>query len=96
MQCKEEPIIHLLKMNSYDSQLQALNNIISDPDKLSKETEKYFKLCSNTYSNIFEPLYNRYYLGAKYRGWLPSLITKKTMAMTASSTNMLIMVYFFF
>ena len=25
-----------------------------------------------------------------------SLITKKTMAMTASSTNMLIMVYFFF
>ena len=77
MQCKEEPIIHLLKMNSYDSQLQALNNIISDPDKLSKETEKYFKLCSNTYSNIFEPLYNRYYLGAKYRGWLPSLITKK-------------------
>lgn len=84
VQCKDVPNIQLLKKNSYDLQLQELNDIISDHGQLSKETKKYYNLCSNTYSNIFEPFNNRFYLGAKYRGWLPSLITKKKKNMASN------------
>ena len=44
---------------------------------LKKKQNEYYRKSSPQYENIFEPVRNRYFLGAKRRGWLPSLISKK-------------------
>lgn len=76
-QCAENPCVELLDKDAYTERIKVLNGIISNPEKLKQETEKYYKACAEGYSKIFEPCNNRFYLGAKARGWLPSFISKK-------------------
>jgi poly-gamma-glutamate synthesis protein (capsule biosynthesis protein) len=73
-QCSNLPQVHLLEMNSFDSDLKKLNMIISDPMELNQAIAHYYESCASYYSEIFEPCNNRYYLACKRRGWLPSLI----------------------
>lgn len=74
-QCAEEPKVELLAKDKYNSTIRELNSIINKPELLREKTEKYYKECENTYSNVFEPIRNRWYLGAKRRGWLPSFVS---------------------
>ncbi len=76
-QCDAEPRVELLSHNAFDAKLAELNAIINNPTWLMATVEAYYATCTKTISNIFEPLYNRYYLAAKIRGWLPSLVSKK-------------------
>lgn len=75
-QCEENATIILLTASAYSNRIKELNSIISNPVTLSKKVDEYFKSCSDQYSRVFEPIQNRYYLGAKKRGWCPSLISK--------------------
>ncbi len=75
-QCDEMPIVRLIGNDSFNTKLDELNSIISDSEKLREEVDKYYKSCELSYSSIFEPLNNRYYMALKCRGWLPSLIGK--------------------
>lgn len=77
IQCGKEPKIVMQPAQSLDEKLEKLNNTIADHDALKYAIEDYYESTSAVYGNIFEPLYNRLYLAAKHRGWLPSLISKK-------------------
>lgn len=76
-QCAEEPKIELLPSDAFNEKLKELNEIISNPEELNRAIGVYYDSCLESYSNIFEPFYNRIYIGAKHRGWLPSFISKK-------------------
>ena len=76
-QCAENPCVELLDKDAYTERIKVLNEKICNPEKLKQETEKYYKACAEGYSKIFEPCNNRFYLGAKARGWLPSFISTK-------------------
>ena len=83
-QCAEKPRVELLDKDFYTDRIVLFNSIISNPEKLKQETVKYYIASTKRYSNILEPCYNRYYLGAKARGWLPSFISKKRMLLAAN------------
>lgn len=76
-QCDSNPKVKLLSPDTFDVQIRELNEIINDDQRLKAVTDKYYKSCANQYSNIFEPIRNRFYLAMKQRGWLSSLISKK-------------------
>lgn len=76
-QCAEKPKIELLPLSAYKDKLDALNAIIADPIALQSNLDKYYASCADQYSNIIEPIRNRFYLTAKRRGWMPSFIDKK-------------------
>lgn len=76
-QCGNEPKVKFLAPNAFDESLNVLNATIASPEKLIESIEKYYESSSDCYGNIFEPFYNRIYLAARYRGWLPPFINKK-------------------
>lgn len=76
-QCSVKAKVEMQPKDTFDVKLAELNMMIADKAKLKIVTEKYYTLCANLYSNVFEPIQNRYYLVCKQRGWLPSLISKK-------------------
>ena len=75
-QCASKPQVELLPQDAFDLKLEEINNIIAHPATLQKKIIEYYTSCASQYSNVFEPIRNRYYLSAKRRGWLPSLISK--------------------
>ena len=76
-QCDVEPRVSILSNDAFDREINELNRIITNPAELKSYIDRYFIESAGSYGNIFEPLYNRYYLGAKHRGWLPSFISRK-------------------
>ena len=76
-QCAEEPKIKILSGDAYDKKLEELNTIINHSDVLKTTVEKYYTQSAKYYGTIFEPMYNRVYLSARFRGWLPSLINRR-------------------
>ena len=76
-QCTEEPSVKLLPQDAFCEKLKELNSIIVNDHFLKTKVDKYYASCAMQYSDIFEPIRNRFYLGAKRRGWLPSFISKK-------------------
>ena len=83
-QCAEKPRVVMLMQNAYSDRLNELNVIIANSKELQSRVEEYYASCTDQYSSIFEPIRNRYYLGAKHRGWLPSLISKKRKVIAAN------------
>ena len=75
-QCATNPCVEILHPDAFKEHIDTLNATISNSKLLRKKVEEFYNLNVKQICNIFEPLYNRYYLGAKRRGWLPSLITK--------------------
>jgi poly-gamma-glutamate synthesis protein (capsule biosynthesis protein) len=73
-QCCGNPGVEPLPQNAFEDKLKELNAVISDPERLRAAIEEYYDSCAETFSNVLEPIRNRFYLGAKRRGWLPSLI----------------------
>lgn len=83
-QCAERARVEMLSQSAYNERIQKLNEIIADPDKLQDSINKYYASCVDQYSSIFEPVRNRYYLGAKHRKWLPSFISKERKLIAAN------------
>lgn len=83
-QCAEEPRVELLAKEVYNERLSKINNIIANPSTLQSEIKRYYESCESQYSNIFEPIQNRFYLAAKRRGWLPSLISRSRKLIAAN------------
>lgn len=75
-QCDTKPCVELLPESAFDEKLKEFNAIIADQNVLESVINNYYKHCGDKYGNIFEPIRNRYYLAAKHKGWLPSLITR--------------------
>jgi len=82
-QCNQAARIHLLNKDAFDLRINKLNSIISNKNDLENEVEMYYDGKEDYYSDIFEPIRNRYYLGAKHRKWFPSLISKKRFLMAS-------------
>ena len=83
-QCSDRPRVEMLEVNAFNDRLADLNSVIANPKELQSRVEEYYTSCADQYSSIFEPIRNRYYLGAKHRGWLPSLISKKRKVIAAN------------
>lgn len=77
IQCKESSTLKLMPKDYYEERLNNLNNIISNREKLKDALESYYRKNTNKLRLIFEPIRNRFVLGAQKRGWLPSLITHR-------------------
>ena len=76
-QCADAPNIKLLPLNSFEASILELNTIIVNPDELENMVNDYYTTIARFHSNIFEPFFNRYYLAAKGRGWMPSFISSR-------------------
>ncbi len=76
-QCADVPRIEMLAQDCYNDRLEEINAIIANPDALQDKIDSYYAAGVNEYCGILEPIRNRFYLAAKSRGWLPSLISKK-------------------
>lgn len=76
-QCNDKPKVSFLSQDAFAEKIQNLNAIIASPNLLKEEIDNYYASCSRQYCSIFEPFYNKYYLTARFRGWIPSLIGKK-------------------
>lgn len=76
-QCADTASIKILPVDTFDSKLKELNAIIIDNNKLLEETERYYTNNAKNYGDVLEPIRNRFYLGCKRRGWLPSFVSKR-------------------
>ena len=76
-QCSYNSDVHFLDYDAFSQKLSELNSVIADNKKLKETIEAYFFSKSNSYIKLFEPVKNRYYLYAKQKGWVPSLIKKR-------------------
>ncbi len=76
-QCSDKPILSLLHSEHHDREINALNEIISDKAKLKYAIESYYDKSIESISSLFEPIQNRFVLGAQKRGWLPSFVKRK-------------------
>lgn len=83
-QCSVDAKIRLLPNDSFSERLARLNATIASPRSLRSSVEEYYTSTSHQYGAIFEPINNRFYLGAMRRGWLPSLISKKRKLLAAN------------
>ena len=81
VQCAEYPTIDILPNDAYASRIAELNGIIKDIEALRDKCQGHYRAISEQYENVFEPIRNRFYWGAKRRGWLPSLIGDKRKAL---------------
>ena len=76
-QCTAAPMVKLLEKNAFKNRIDELNAIIEDEVALQTAMSNYYESCSESYSNLFEPIFNRYYLAAKRRLGLPSMVSLK-------------------
>ncbi len=77
IQCSGDANVKLVNSKTYNLRLKELNQIIDDPVSLNVATEKYYASCSNSYGDIFEPIYHRFYFALKRRKLLPSFLSNK-------------------
>lgn len=83
-QCTEDAKVQLLPVDAFARQIGKLNSVINNHTELLAQVEKYYSSSELQTSNLFEPIYNRYFFGAKRRGWLPSLISRKRKLLLAN------------
>ena len=79
-QCLAVPTIDLMQENDiklFNSNIAALNAIISDDKQLAIEFEKLVKSKERSIKLVFASYHNRYLNGAARRGYLPILTTAK-------------------
>lgn len=76
-QCGEKVEVRLLLKDSFVDHLKSINEIISNDDSLQRETKSYYTRCENEIRADICPVTNRYYRAAVFRGWVPSLLSRK-------------------
>lgn len=73
-QCASLARVELLPIGAFNEKLEEINTIIADPIRLGNTVSDYYALFVDQYSDLFEPVRNRYYLALKHRKLLPSLV----------------------
>lgn len=82
IQCDVEPSVKLMEeKESFIEDVEILNGIISDSDKLKKNVEHYLLETSRNYVFCFEPFYNRLTKPFYEKGLIPSFIRRKRQAL---------------
>ena len=78
LQCAETPSVSLLKNRKcFDSNIDRLNIIINDPDKLISEQKRYYENYLFSYKALLDPFSIRHVRAFQRRGWLPLFYSKK-------------------
>jgi len=75
-QCREEPIVKLMKKDSLDENLKKLNDIIAD-DTLLENTFRRFVREKKHPLSAMQPYHNHYMRALYHRGMMPNLIPIK-------------------
>lgn len=86
-QCNDTPSIKLLEENAFDLEIKKLNDIISDDQILKKRTDEYYEGCSNSVSFIFAPFGGRILNGLRYKGILPTMLSKSKLLLLKDYIN---------
>lgn len=77
-QCSNDKAsVELIDSPSFYQKVKELNDIISTPEKLSRETDRYYDQTIGELHSIFEPIQNRIFSALQRRKCLPSLISDK-------------------
>lgn len=79
IQCNDTASITLRNRNEFDKEIENLNKIINNSDLLSSEVEKYFQSQSKNYKNKLEPFQNKLIGALRYKGFIPSMLSRKQM-----------------
>lgn len=80
-QCDELPKVCLLEKDVFEERIKHINATIAEPALLKSVQDKYYRSSMLGMMNTLEPLRWRLFLGARKRGWVPSLISRKWMAL---------------
>lgn len=70
---------------AFYSHIEELNSTIANTEALAKAVKKYFGSKQRRTLTTFEPIQNRYLSGLQARGYLPSLVSTKRMAILFNS-----------
>ena len=84
-QCNDEAGIKLLKYNEFRQQIEELNTIIADDNRLSEELNKLVNNSKPLYP--FIPLGSRILRSLYYRGLLPRFVSRKNMALMENAIS---------
>ena len=76
-QCDKEPRVAMLPLSAFDERIKVLNRAINNSEALAEKVKEYFDSCYRQSSYIFEPFMNKVYTSLRYRGIMPSLVSKK-------------------
>jgi hypothetical protein len=79
-QCNEKAGVLLLndmEKNDFNLKLKNLNKIINNSIQLLESFNKYARTNKNEYNTMIQPYSNRYLTALFYRGYIPSIISKK-------------------
>lgn len=76
-QCANEAKVSLLPNDAFNNRFNEINETIVNRQELNKVIDQYYATSSLSLSWLFEPIRTRFYYIMQYRGWLPSLISKK-------------------
>lgn len=78
IQFEKNPSIDIIQDTSdFIQRFEKLNSIISNRDELSKNIDNFYKKNRKGIYGIFQPYFGRILKSAYYRGFLPSLLSKK-------------------
>lgn len=75
----EAKISILVNRRGFNEEFSKLSNIISDRTSLIEEINKYYSKCQKNIYTRLQPWPDKYFKSAFYRGWLPSLISKRSL-----------------
>ena len=78
-QCKGDPVVHILPQDSFDTSIDELNRIISDPILLSQEKDLYYNESMRSIALTIEPIKNRIVSALQSRGISPLLWSQKSL-----------------
>ncbi len=76
-QCKETASIIPFPIENIQSEIDKINDIINDSNKLVKITNQYYNECMPIVGSLLEPFTNRYIKALRRRGLFPNIISKK-------------------
>ncbi|MCM1141873.1 MAG: CapA family protein [Muribaculum sp.] len=64
----------------FKSEFQRLSDIICNREKLNSELEKYYNSSQRSVFTMLQPWTSRILKGAFFRGWIPSIVSKQSLA----------------
>lgn len=76
-QCGNDPVVSMLRKDSFRDNLMVLNSTIRDHDRLMAETINYYTKAMREVEFFIDPYQNRVIRGLSRRGLFPTLIKRK-------------------
>ncbi len=76
-QCLDEPSLHLLSVDAFDSELERINKIISDLNELKAYTKDYYDNSDVWANRYLSPVTNRYLKKMQNHGFLGQFVSRK-------------------